>query len=137
MRRSTIALAFCAVAFLFFTQLTSADGLLKINLSTTKAEVSHKKIKLTLGIANASARALAANIFIEILDPKNQVLASAEKAETMNSALQTTDLDLSLEHIVGKTDREIFWYRLRYRIVADSNTTTGILALSEITSDFF
>lgn len=137
MCRYVMVFAFCAGALLFLIQLSSADTLLKLNLANTKAEVSDETIKLTLAIDNFSGRALQSTIFLEILDPKNHVHVAAEKTETINPALQTTHFDLSLEHIVGKTDREIFWYRLRYRIVTSSQTTSGILALSEIAPDFF
>ncbi len=137
MRRYWMVLAFCAFAFLFLVQLSSADGLLKINLAKTQAEVSDEKINLTLAIDNASARALQSHIVLEILDPQNRVLATSEKTETLKPALHIVDFDISLEHIVGKTHREIFWYRLRYRLVTNGNTTSGIIALSEIAADFF
>jgi uncharacterized protein YfaS (alpha-2-macroglobulin family) len=137
MRRYALVFIFFAIALLFTIQLTSADASLKVHLAQTKADVSEAKIHLTLAIDNASGRSLQTNIFVEILDPQNHVLVSAEKAELIKPALHRTDFALSLEDIVGRTNREIFWYRLRYRLVTNNQTTSGILALSEIAPDFF
>jgi hypothetical protein len=100
-----------------------------------------------LAVENTAGREVAAHVRLELLDPANNVLASAESDETI--PLGSTTLVMPLRLLPPKAGvtmagaDQVLWYRLRYRVSPNTstdraiNTVESIIALSEITPDIF
>ena len=129
----------------FILPYSAATGGLRVDEAKTRMLLREDLVHLA--VENTAGREVAARVRLELLDPVNNVLASAESDETIRSGSTTLVLPLRLlppkagGNAVGAN--QVLWYRLRYRVSPDTsadraiNMVENIIALSEITPDIF
>jgi hypothetical protein len=133
----------CLTMPLFVVQFTNAAAALHVNEAATRFFWQEDRTSIALAVENPTSRTLVARVKLELLDPRGNLRASAERDETLKRGQAEVVIPLPLKlDMENQSDRnELLWYRLRYRITpasgAEANATEGIVSLSEITLDIF
>jgi len=137
--RSAQPLRFLAVLTAISSQLFANSGSLRIHESTMTAGITDKEITVTAPVLNDSGAAIAATVYIELLDSKDTVVAATKTSETLKPG--TTSLKFVLARPVVSPTAEndpLLWYRVRYHLESDGKQLShGIVALGAIAPDMF
>jgi hypothetical protein len=143
MSRKWLLFPFCLSVLLTLVPLSSASLTLRVNESATKVIFDEQATRVLLALENPLGRIAKAQIKLELLDKDGAVRATAESSEEIKPGAGTLAVPITLR-LSGKAandTRELFWYRLRYRVAPSDFTqfdpTSGVISLSKITPDIF
>ncbi|HEV8168244.1 MAG TPA: MG2 domain-containing protein, partial [Pyrinomonadaceae bacterium] len=108
--------------------LTHAGGEIKVDESRTRVLIQKQLVEVQLAIENSTGEPLNATVQLELLDPKDRVVANTSTSQQISPGNHTPKffVPFSLSSLTDKERRELLWYRLRYRL----NDHTGIVSLS-------
>ncbi|HYP00335.1 MAG TPA: MG2 domain-containing protein [Pyrinomonadaceae bacterium] len=153
MRRRWLSLLLClqvclcalAVSSLALAQSPSA---VRVNEAATRILLGEGHSKIALAVENYDDRPVLAHITLELLDPRDKVVARTQRRETLQPRASVVAAFLPVSNLAraGEDRRQLLWYRLRYEIapsvadalrLVDSPPSKGIISLSEITPDLF
>ena len=143
MSRKWLLFPFCLSVLLTLVPLTSASLTLRVNESATKVVFDEQATRVLLSLENPLGRLAKAQIKLELIDKDGAVRATTVSSEVIKPGASSVAVPITLR-LTGKeaTDtRELFWYRLRYRVapadLTEFDPTSGIISLSKITPDMF
>jgi hypothetical protein len=153
MRRRWLSLLLClqvclcalAVSSLALAQSPSA---VRVNEAATRILLGEGQSKVALAVENYDKQPVLAHIKLELLDPRDKVVARTQRRETLKPGARVVSAFLPVANFTskGQDNRQLLWYRLRYEIapavadamrLADSPPSVGIISISEITPDLF
>ena len=153
MRRRWLSLLLClqvclcalAVSTLALAQSPSA---VRVNETATRIRLGEGHGKIALAVQNYDDRAVLTHIKLELLDPRDKVVARTQRRENLKPGASVVNAFLPVSNLTGNGSdfKQLLWYRLRYEItppvadamrLADSPPFEGIISLSEITPDLF
>lgn len=130
---------FCLAALLI-TSRSGAEGSLKVDESKIVVLIAKEPAEVQLPISTSTAE-FVSSINLELLDPRNEIVAKADKVETIR---QNTTVSIPLPFYVSRLKdnerRNLPWLRLRYRVTDQTSTTTltsGIVSLSQVAPELF
>jgi uncharacterized protein YfaS (alpha-2-macroglobulin family) len=117
----------------------ATSAALRISESEMKAVISEKEIHLFVPVFNDSAATSSGILSVDLLDPKDIVVASANTTERFKPGRSSIELRLTRPPVqVASTQDPVLWYRVRYRLLsADKTAASGIVALGAIAPDMF
>ena len=132
-RRWLLSLLCLSVLLLSLVPLTHAGGEVKVDESRTRILIQTDPIEIQLPVANSTGKTLTAAVQLELLDPRDRVVATNSTTQQITPGDQTLKLSLpfSISKLRDNERREILWYRLRYRLSEQSPLTAGIVSLSQ------
>lgn len=137
MNRSRLSAILCLLAC-WLCAPVAAQTPLRVNESAARVTVETGHIVIALAVDNAAARRVASRLKLELLDTQNRAQAIAESDEIIQPGANTISASLAgsseLAAMLANHRQDLFWYRLRYQLTPGPS---GIVALSEITPDFF
>jgi hypothetical protein len=145
-RKWLLSLIVLVVSAVVFVPVSDARFDLKVIETATTISFQQLAPTVVLSVDNGYTKPLSAVVRVELLNPSNQSIASAETALTLKSGQQKVPLVLPLEtrELTSKHDRNLLWYRLHYTVTAktpDASTNVspleGFISLSEITPELF
>jgi hypothetical protein len=132
------------VVCLFAAHLSSASPTLRLDESRIKVTLDDKQTHITLEVENGTGRGFPARVQVELLDPRDHVLAAAALDAEVRPGANTFHVPFKLpfSELPEAERKEFPWFRLRYRVApaASSETTpavAGVVSLSEVTPDLF
>ena len=142
-RRWLLSLLCLGVLFLSLVQLTRARGELRVNESGSSILLEKAPVEVLLAVENPSTSTVNANIQLELLDPRNNSIATTTRVQAVARGSQK--LRLSLPFAFSSSDEKernrILWYRLHYRISPQESPAEtladGIISVSEMSTDVF
>lgn len=138
MRRIAFIFLFALSLFVFYTQLSSAFGELRVNEAKTKLLFNRESFQVSLALENTTGKTNKAQTRVEILDASNKTVAQAKQDANIQAGESSLIIPIELPKEDGTAPNAFFWYRLHYKIETnDSQTFEGIISFSEITPDFF
>jgi len=121
------------------SQLFAGSAVLRINESEMRAVISEKEIALAVPVLNESEVAVSGTLVIDLLDPKDGVVASSKVTQRLKPGRNV--IDVTLVRPVARTpsgDDPVLWYRVRYRLLLDDKPdASGVVALGAIAPDMF
>jgi len=142
MSRKWLLFLFCLVLLVVFGPLSRAALSLRVKESAIKVLFAEQGTRVVLPIENSLGRQVDANIKIEIVNPDNLTVATAETSARLNIAGNEVTVPVSrwLKQLAHDTN-ELLWYRLRYSVQPahenDFEQIGNVVSLSEITPDIF
>lgn len=102
-----------------------------------RATIISGSIALNIPITNEAAFAVDGTLVIELVDPKNEVLASTEVWQTLKPGRNVAAVSLSRTS-QRSANEPLLWYRIRYRFMGHSRqATSGVVALGAIAPEMF
>src|SRR3984957_7730810 len=135
------------------TRLFASSTPLRINASEMSAVISEKEITLIAPALNASETAVSGTLYVDLLDPKDAVIASSKTTERLNPGRNLIKLSLPRPAVPTVSDNDpALWYRVKYRLLRgdqqadqqadnqqtdDKQATSGLVALGAIAPDMF
>jgi len=142
LRRSAPALL-CLAVLLVAARLSAASSNFKVVEEATRFSLRGERAEVSLAFENPAGRDFAARARAELLDPRGDVRAHAERDVSVRGGRGALELALPFRLAALKEDerRELPWFRLRYRVApapgAGAPAAEGLVSLSEITPDLF
>jgi alpha-2-macroglobulin-like protein len=130
-------------ASIFAARYSANSPILRVNESATKFSLKKEGAVVSLAVENSGSSALTARVKLELIDPRDAVRATAmiEASILPGSGVSTVPM---VKIGAGDYDvKELLWHRLRYEIAAidssgkETDSVSGLISLSEITSDIF
>jgi hypothetical protein len=117
----------------------AASAALPINESEMRAVISEREINLSIPISSESAADISATLSVDLLDPKDVVVASAKTTEHLKPGRNLIGLRLVRPAVqAGLAQDPVLWYRVRYRLLLeDKPAASGVVALGAIAPDIF
>ena len=109
----------CAVPLVVVTATNTQPGSwIKVNEATTRFTPGDGVGKVSLAVENTANAALAAHVQFELLDPQDQIAASARVETILNRGANRVEGSLAISKLTEsyQARRELLWYRLRYRV---------------------
>src|SRR5262245_23892672 len=143
MSRRWLLFLFCLSVLTVLAPLSRASLTIRVRESLCRVRFQHKAIEITLPLENPSGEATNQKIQLQILDPRNQVRATADRTESINGRSHELRIvvPFDVSALTEEDRRRLPWFRLQYRITnADApfgQTADGIVSLSEITPELF
>lgn len=137
---SLVCLSLCG---LLFIPVSNARFELNVNEAATTISFQQLAPIVSLAVENGSDKAIPATIRVELLKPSNQPVCSVDQRLSLQKGKQQLQLTLPVNsRSVVENESQILWYRLHYRILAETSGGTappieGIISLSQITPEFF
>src|ERR1700689_220767 len=135
------------------TRLLASSAPLRINESEMSAVISEKEITLIAPALNESETAVSGTLYVDLLDPKDAVVASSKTTERLNPGRNLIKLSLPRPAVPTVSDNDpALWYRVKYRLLLgdqqadqqadnqqtdDKQATSGLVALGAIAPDMF
>jgi hypothetical protein len=121
------------------TRLLASSAPLRINESEMSAAISEKEIALIVPVSNESERAVSGTFYVDLLDPKDAVVASSKTTERLVPGRSLVKLSLPRPAVPTVSDNDpALWYRVKYRLLSDDRpATSGVIALGAIAPDMF
>src|SRR5580692_1701108 len=131
------------------TRLLASSAPLRINESEMSAVISEREIALIAPVSNESETAVSGTLYVDLLDPKDAVVASSKTTERLNPGRNLIKLSLPRPPVPTVSDNEpALWYRVKYRLLMgdkqaddrqtdDKQATSGVVALGAIAPDMF
>lgn len=140
-----LCLQVCLCALAASTLAQSSPAALRVDEAATRILLAEGQSKISLAVENREARATLAQITLELLDPRDKVVARTHRRETLKPGASVVAAFLPVSNLThdGKDLKQLLWYRLRYEIApvaspdAAAASVEGIISLSEITPDLF
>ena len=146
MSRSWLLSLLClslALFVLVFVQLSKANSRLRVNEPATRFLIQEQTI-VALEVVNPAGQPVAAQLSLELLDPEDLTRGVASRQVTLQPGLNKLAVPLTLNgrSLNEDDDKELPWYRVRYRIAPltanGPDGSGGLISLSEIdTPDIF
>ncbi len=137
--RSAQPLRLLAVLAAISSQLFADSGSVRIHESDMAAAITDKEIAVTAPVLNDSGAVISATVYVELLNPKDIVIAATKTNTTLKPG--TTSLKFVLARPVVSSTAEndpLLWYRVRYRLESNGKLLShGIVALGAIAPDMF
>lgn len=135
----------CALAV---STLAQAPAGLRVNEAATRIRLAEGQSKISLALDNPATRPTLAQLTLELLDPRDKVVARTRRRETLKPGANAVVAFLPISNSApgGEGLRQLRWYRLRYEITpvgADTGSLDGsapqrgIISLPEITPELF
>src|SRR5580704_7722517 len=121
------------------TRLLASTAPLRINESEMSAVISEREIALIAPVSNESETAVSGTLYVDLLDPKDAVLASSKTTERLKPGRSLIKLFLPRPAIpVVAGNDPVLWYRVKYRLLLDDKqAASGVVALGAIAPDMF
>jgi A-macroglobulin TED domain/Alpha-2-macroglobulin family/Carboxypeptidase regulatory-like domain/MG2 domain/A-macroglobulin receptor binding domain/Macroglobulin domain MG3 len=139
--RSARRVRLLAILFVIVSSalLASSDPV-HLNESEMSAVVAEREIALVVTVSNDSEISGSGTLHVDLIDPTDAVIASAESTEQLNHGRSSISLHLA-RGIAGpfrNGDDPVLWYRVRYRLLLDGKPVAkGTVALGAIAPDMF
>ncbi len=132
-RRWLLFLLCLSVLLLSLVPLTHAGGEVKVDESRTRILIQTEPVEVQLAVANSTGKTLTATVQLELLDPRDRVVATTSSTQQLTPGNQTLKLSIpfSISKLRDNERREILWYRLRYRLSEQGPLAEGIVSLSQ------
>jgi hypothetical protein len=105
--------------------------------------ISEKEIDLIVPALNESGTAVSGTLYVDLLDPKDAVVASSKTIERLKPGRNLIRLSLPRPAVPTVADNDpTLWYRVKYRLLigdkqADKQAASGVVALGAIAPDMF
>ncbi len=117
----------------------ATSAALRINESEMNAAISEKEINLSIPVSNDSTADISATVSVDLLDPKDAVVTSANATERLKPGRNSIDLRLTRPVLqVALTQDPVLWYRVRYRLLSGGKpAASGLVALGAIAPGMF
>ena len=126
--RLRILLVLCLVCLLSLSSKSQT-----VNESETKVFLNKETADVFLVVESKNKKA-GERILLELLDSKGLVKAQTSAVKPIKRGQETYKFTFQLGDLPEKTQSDISWYRLRYRV---GNGNQGIISLSQIVPDIF
>jgi hypothetical protein len=139
MGRRLYGLALGLISLLFFAQPALANSIEVIE-TASRIKIANNTAEVLLAVSNSTSTEYLAHVKIELLDPQNNLSASALCDAHIKRGRSSLELSLPLSFLNQRQDTtsQILWHRLRYRIAtAWEIKAQGILSVSTIMPDLF
>src|SRR5690349_17699625 len=91
-RRGLLSLLCLSVFLLLLVPLTHAGGDIKVDESHTRILIQNEPIEVQLAVENSSGETLNATIQLELLDPRDRVVANTSSTQRISPGSQTLKL---------------------------------------------
>ncbi|MFP5264488.1 MAG: MG2 domain-containing protein [Blastocatellia bacterium] len=145
LRDRRVILVFCLLVSLSYVSTSSASSGPRVIEPATKISLGGKQVEVSLAMANEAGREIAAHIKLQLVDPLNQVRATAERDQMIQPGHSNllVALTFSPSDLSDSGRGQLLWYRLRYFVTPGSATgpafspNEGTISLSEASPDFF
>src|SRR5580700_11075490 len=121
------------------TRLLASSAPLRVNESEMSAVISEREIALIAPVSNESETTVSGTLYVDLLDPKDAVVASSKTTEHLKPGRSLIKLSLPRPAIPVVADNDpALWYRVKYRLLSDDKqATSGVVALGAIAPDMF
>ena len=135
-RRGLLSLLCLSVLSLSLVPLTRAGGEIKVDESRIRALIQKQSVEVQLPVENSTGESVDGNVELELLDPRDRVVAHISYSQQFKTGNQTFKLSMAFS-VTSLTDdqlRELLWYRLRYRLHQKGVAppiNTGIVSISQ------
>jgi A-macroglobulin complement component/alpha-2-macroglobulin family protein/carboxypeptidase family protein/MG2 domain-containing protein/A-macroglobulin receptor len=114
----------------------TAKPKLTVAESEMRATLGYDSFIISVPVRNTLSTPVSGKLNLELLGPEDDVLATASAERVLKPGATQFKLDLLTRSL--KLEAQFPWYRVRYRISADSMPLDeGMVALGAITSDLF
>ena len=117
----------------------AGDNSLRVNEAATQVLFSDAQTTIALAVENDTGRAISARLQLELIDPNNRVRAVATRTAELRPGADTCKVPLAPSLLATLTPDErrlLMWYRLHYRVSADTTAAPplaeGILSVSRL-----
>jgi hypothetical protein len=122
-----------------WTRLLASTPPLRINESEMSAVISEREIALIAPVLNESETTVSGTLYVDLLDPKDAVVASSKTTERLKAGRSLIALSLPRPAIpVVAGNDPVLWYRVKYRVLLDDKqAASGVVALGAIAPDMF
>jgi hypothetical protein len=110
-----------------------------VNESEMSAVISEREIALIAPVSNESETTVSGTLYVDLLDPKDAVVASSKTTEHLKPGRSLIKLSLPRPAIPLVADNDpVLWYRVKYRLLLnDKQAASGVVALGAIAPDMF
>jgi hypothetical protein len=121
------------------TRLLASSAPLRINESEMGAVISEKEVALSASVSNESETAVSGTLYVDLLDPKDAVVASSKTTEDLKPGRNLIKLSLPRPAVpTASANDPALWYRVKYRLLmGEELATSGVVALGAIAPDMF
>ena len=121
------------------TRLLASSAPLRVNESEMSAVISEREIALIAPVSNESETTVSGTLYVDLLDPKDAVVASSKTTEHLKPGRSLIKLSLPRPAIPVVADNDpVLWYRVKYRLLLDNKqAASGVVALGAIAPDMF
>ena len=121
------------------TRLLASSAPLRVNESEMSAVISEREIALIAPVSNESETTVSGTLYVDLLDPKDAVVASSKTTEHLKPGRSLIKLSLPRPAIPVVADNDpVLWYRVKYRLLLDDKqAASGVVALGAIAPDMF
>lgn len=139
MRLRALALLCCMASLGSALVHASAPAGFSVDIAASNAELLNNGARISLAIRARGDSNAPARLHVELITPTNSVLASGDTVSLASPDLRRVDIDVTGDGITsGWTPAALQKTRLRYVVRPAGSAgphTTGIIALSRLTSD--
>jgi hypothetical protein len=99
------------------TRLLASSAPLRVNESEMSAVISEREIALIAPVSNESETTVSGTLYVDLLDPKDAVVASSKTTEHLKPGRSLIKLSLPRPAIPLVADNDpVVWYRVKYRL---------------------
>jgi hypothetical protein len=121
------------------TRLLASSAPLRMNESEMSAVISEKEIALIASVSSESETAVSGTLYVDLLDPKDAVVASSKTTEGLKPGRNLIKLSLPRPAVpTASANDPALWYRVKYRLLmGEELATRGVVALGAIAADMF
>ncbi len=142
MSRKWLLFLFCLSVLITVAPLSRAARTLRLDESTIRISFENHEVEVFLTVENSLGSAVNPQLQIQLLDPENQVRATASRIESIEPGTKKLQIVLPLDvaKLPERDRRQLLWYRLHYRLTNSQPTdlvTEGFVSLSKVTPDMF
>src|ERR1700693_710434 len=100
------------------TRLLASSAPLRINESEMSAVISEREIALIAPVSNESETAVSGTLYVDLLDPKDAVVASSKTTERLKPGRNLIKLSLPRPAVpTASANDPALWYRVEYRLL--------------------
>ncbi len=93
--------------------LFGSSATIRISESEMSAVISGKEISLAVPVLNESGSVVSGILYVELLDPKDAVVASSQTSERFNPGRNSINLNLARPMVSTVSDNDpVLWYRV-------------------------
>jgi hypothetical protein len=121
------------------TRLLASSAPLRVNESEMSAVISEREIALIAPVSNESETTVSGTLYVDLLDPKDAVVALSKTTEHLKPGRSLIKLSLPRPAIPLAADNDpVLWYRVKYRLLLnEKQAASGVVALGAIAPDMF
>jgi len=115
------------------TRLLASSAPLRVNESEMSAVISEREIALIAPVSNESETTVSGTLYVDLLDPKDAVVASSKTTEHLKPGRSLIKLSLPRPAIPLVADNDpVLWYRVKYRLLLDDKQAASGVVPSEL-----